>query len=98
MEFILCLESKSLGKISSTCKQWYSLTNEFREQEKMNYLKDCSFTVQDTLIQQLEFEMYRCGTAHYNPGFYYSWREYTDNWEEDWYGYRDYSFFYRIQR
>lgn len=66
----------------------------------MSYLKESSLIIQDSLIQQLEFEMYRCGTAHHDNGFYYSWREYTDDWEDDWYGYRDYgyrdySFFYK---
>jgi len=95
LELILTLDSKSLGKISSTCKHWYSSTDQFRDQERMNYLKESSLMKQDSLIQQLEFEMYRCGTGHHDPGFYYSWREYTEDWEEDWYGYRVYSFFYK---
>jgi len=95
LEFILTLDSSSLGKISSTCKHWYSSVGEYRDQEKMSYLKESSLMIQDSLIQQLEFEMYRCGTAHHDTGFYYSWREYTDDWEDDWYGYRDYSFFYK---
>jgi hypothetical protein len=95
LELILIQDYRSLGKISSTCKEWHSTIDEFLYQEKMSYLKESSLMKQDDLIQQLEFQMYRCGTAHHGDGFYYSWRDYTGDWEDDWYGYRVYCFFYR---
>jgi hypothetical protein len=95
LALVLTSDSKSLGKVSSTCKKWHTVIGNYRDQEKMNYLKESSLKHQDHLLQNLEFEMYRCGTAYFDDDeFYYSWRDDTGDWEDEWYGYRFYSFFY----
>jgi hypothetical protein len=95
LELILTQHSRSLGKISSTCKEWNTTTGEYREEEKLKYIKDTSLDCQDNLIQVLELEMYRCGTAFYDNDVYNLWRDDNDDWEEQWYDYRVYDFFYK---
>ena len=97
LELVLTYDSQSLGKVSSTSKEWNTITCNYRDHEKMKYIKESSLCHKDNLIKQLDFEMYRCGTAYYDSDdeYYYSWRDDIDDWEEEWYGYRYYSFFYK---
>mgnify|MGYP001300823381 CR=1 FL=1 len=101
LELILTLDSKSLGKVSSTCKDWHMTTCESRFREKMKYIQETSLMFQDTLIQEFDYQMYKCVTGYddntrlnlerqdstsgTSNGFFPSWRDYTDDWEESWY-------------
>ena len=97
LELVLTYDYESLGKVSSTSKEWNTITGEYRNKEKMKYIKASSLSHKDNLIQQLDFEMYRCGSAYVDDGLeiYDTWRDDIDDWEEEWYCYRYYSFFYK---
>ena len=109
-ELILTQDSNSFGKVSLTCKTWDNITCLYRYEEKMMYIKDISLMFQDTHIQKLDYEMYRCGTglkdgntqldlsrqdstSGISSGFFFSWREHTDDWEDAWYMARKLRFF-----
>tara|TARA_Y100000389_G_scaffold201581_1_gene244652 strand:+ start:201 stop:551 length:351 start_codon:yes stop_codon:yes gene_type:complete len=94
LELILTNNSKSLGKISTTCKDWHTTTEVHREAEKMKYINEISMTNHYDLIDSLEFEMFRSGTAYNSDDYYDWWRDDEYDWEETWYNYRTYSFFY----
>ena len=94
LEIILTQDSGSLGKISSTCKNWHTITADYRDKKKMKYIKTTSFEYQDDVMEELGYEMFQSGTGYYGENYCHLWRDYTDGWEEIWYSYRTYSFFY----
>ena len=94
LEMVLTQNSTSLGKISLTSKEWNNVTNQFRAETKLAYIKECSRAFRDDLLQELDYEMYRCCNAYYDDDFYYYWRDYIVDWEANWDEYRMYSFFY----
>jgi hypothetical protein len=96
LEIILNHNLSNLKRVASTCTKWNSITLEFRDEQKMKYLKSNTNTSHTELIKELELEIFNCSSGYNinDDEIPESWRDLNVDWEENWQYYREYTFFY----
>ena len=97
LELILSCDKTCLAKIASTCKKW-NVTNSMRyDEEKMYYLQDEALRNRKAVFIELDKEMFNVSNGFVSYDDYCSdWRDAEDENElqDNWYAFREYSFFY----